>query len=84
MALKAAALEQLRDTATETLGTRGVAAVILSGIEKFQFAALMFYWSKVSSSIEWIQKCLQVKETTFYKALNQVGTLTDVIGNRKN
>lgn len=36
------------------------------------------------SSIGWNQKCLQAKETTFPKASNQVGTLTEVINNCKN
>jgi hypothetical protein len=39
-----AALEQLHDTLTEKLDTREYAALILSGIEKFQFVALLFFW----------------------------------------
>jgi hypothetical protein len=36
------------------------------------------------SSIDWIQKFLQAKETTFHQASNKVGTLTDLINNWKN
>jgi hypothetical protein len=61
-----AALEQLCDTLTETLDTREDAALILNGIEKFEFLALLF-WSEVLSSIDRIQKCLQAKETTYIK-----------------
>jgi hypothetical protein len=38
-----AALEQLYDALTETLHTREGAAVILNGIEKFVFIALLFF-----------------------------------------
>jgi hypothetical protein len=71
-------LGQLCDIPTETLED---ATVILSGIEKFKFVALLFFWSEVLSSIDWIQKYLQAKETTFYQALNQLGTLIDLIDN---
>jgi hypothetical protein len=71
-----AALEQLCDTLTETLDTREDAALILNGIEKFEFVALLFFWSEVLSSIDRIQKCLQAKETNFHQALNQMVTLT--------
>jgi hypothetical protein len=57
----------------KTLDTHEDAALILNGIEKFEFVALQF-WSEVVSSIDWIQKCLQAKETTFHQALNQLGT----------
>jgi hypothetical protein len=79
-----AALEQLCDTLTEMLDTCEDAALILNGIEKFEFVALLFFWSEVLSSIDWIQKCLQAKETTFHQALNQLGTLIDLINNWKN
>jgi hypothetical protein len=38
-----AALEQLCDTLTETLDKREDAALILNGIEKFEFVALLFF-----------------------------------------
>jgi hypothetical protein len=79
-----AALEQLCDTLTETFDIREDAALILNGIEKFEFVALQFFWSEVLSSIDRIQKCLQTKETAFHQALNQLGTLIDLIDNRKN
>jgi hypothetical protein len=79
-----AALEQLCDTLTEMLDTREVAALILNGIEKFEFVALLFFWSEVLHSIDRIQKCPQAKETTFHQALNQLGTLIDLIDNWKN
>jgi hypothetical protein len=53
-----AALEQLCDTLTEKLDTREYAALILNGIEKFEFVVLLFFWSDVLSSIDRIQKCL--------------------------
>jgi hypothetical protein len=79
-----AALEQLCDTLTETLDTREYAALILNGIKKFEIVALLFFWSEVLSSIDGIQKCLQAKEKTFHQALNQLGTLIDLIDNWKN
>jgi hypothetical protein len=79
-----AALEQLYDTLTETFDIREDAALILNGIEKFEFVALQFFWSEVLSSIDRIQKCLQTRETTFHQALNQLGTLIDLINNWKN
>jgi hypothetical protein len=60
------ALEQLCDILTKTLDTREDAALILNGIEKFEFVALLFFWSEILSSIARIQKCLQAKETTFH------------------
>jgi hypothetical protein len=62
-----AAFGQLRDTA---MGTRQAAALIVNGIKKFGFVALLFFWSEFLSSIHRVQKCLQAKETTFYQALN--------------
>jgi hypothetical protein len=56
-----AALEQLCDALTETFDTREDAALILNGIEKFEFVALLFFWSEVLSSIDRIHKCLQAK-----------------------
>jgi hypothetical protein len=44
----------------------------------------LFFWSQVLSSIDRIQKYLQAKETTFHQALNQLGTLVDLIDNWKN
>jgi hypothetical protein len=79
-----ATLEQLCDTLTKTLDTCEDAALILNGIEKLEFVALLFFWSEVLSSIVRIQKCLQSKETTFHQALNQLGTLIDLIDNWKN
>jgi hypothetical protein len=79
-----AAFEQLCDTLTETLDTREDAALILNGIEKFEFVALLFFWSEILSSADQIQKCLQAKETTFHQALTQLGTLIDLIDNWKN
>jgi hypothetical protein len=76
-----AALEQMCDTMTETLDIHEDAALILNGIEKFEFVALLFFWSEVLSSIDWIQKCLHAKETTFHQQLNQLGTLIDQIDN---
>jgi hypothetical protein len=70
-----AALEQLCDTFIETLDTREDAALILNGIEKIEFVALLFLWLEVLSFIYRVQKCLQAKETAFHKALNQLGTL---------
>jgi hypothetical protein len=70
-----AALEQLCDILTETLDTRENVALILNGIEKFEFVALLFLWSEVLSSVVRIQKCLLGKGTKFYQALNQLGTL---------
>jgi hypothetical protein len=64
------ALQQLCDTLTKTLDTREDAALILNGIEKSEFVALLFFWSEVISSIDRIQKCLQAGETTFNQALN--------------
>jgi hypothetical protein len=78
------ALEQLCDTLTETIDTREDAVLIVNGIEKFEFVALLFFWSEVLSSVDGIQKCLQAKETTFHQALNQMGTLIDLIDNWKN
>jgi hypothetical protein len=46
------ALEELCDTLTEMLDTREDAALILDGIEKFEFVALLFFWSEVLSSID--------------------------------
>jgi alpha-ketoglutarate-dependent taurine dioxygenase len=40
-----AALEQLYDTLTEKLDTREDAALILNGIENFEFVALLFFLS---------------------------------------
>jgi hypothetical protein len=79
-----AALEQLCDTLTKMLDTREDAALLLNGIEKFEFVALLFFWPEVFSSIDRIKKCLQAKETTFHQALNQLGTLIDLIDNWKN
>jgi hypothetical protein len=69
---------------TETLDAHEDAAIIPSGIKKFEFAAFLFFWSEVLLSIDRIQKCLQAKETDFYQALNQLGTLIDLIHNSKN
>jgi hypothetical protein len=44
---------------------------------------LLFIWSEVLSSIDRIQKCLQSIQTTFYQALNQLGTLNDLTVNWK-
>jgi hypothetical protein len=74
-----AALEQLRDTATETFDSREDAVAILKGIEKLESVALLLFWSEVFSSIDRIYKVLKAKQTTFYQALNQLGTLTDQI-----
>jgi hypothetical protein len=54
-----AALEQLCDTLTERLDTCEDATLILNDIEKFEFVALLFFWSEVLSSIDRIQKFLQ-------------------------
>jgi hypothetical protein len=80
----AAFVSQLCDALTETLDTCEDAALILTGIEKFEFVALLFFWSDVLSSIDRIRKCLLAKETTFQQTLNQLGTLTDLIDNWKN
>jgi hypothetical protein len=47
-------------------GTREDETVIVSGIEKFEFATLLFFWQEVLFSINRIHECLQNKETTFY------------------
>jgi hypothetical protein len=65
-----AALEQLYDTLTEKLDTLEDAALFLNGIKKFEFVALLIFWSEVLSSIDRIQKCLWAKETTFHQTLN--------------
>jgi hypothetical protein len=39
-----AALERLCDTLTETLDTREIAVLILNGVKKFEFVALLFFW----------------------------------------
>jgi hypothetical protein len=70
-----AALEQLHNAPAGTLDAYENAALILNGTQKFRFVGLLF-WSEVLSSVDWIQKFLQSKETTFYQALNQLGTLT--------
>jgi hypothetical protein len=72
-----AALEQLCDTLTKMLDTCQDVALILNGIKKFEFVALLFFWSEVLSSIDQIQKCLQAKETTFHQSPNPLGTLID-------
>jgi hypothetical protein len=76
-------LEQLCDAATETSDTREDAAVIVSGTEKSEFVALLFFWSEVLSSTDRIQKCLQAKETTFF-ALHLLENLIDLIDKLKN
>jgi hypothetical protein len=53
-------------------------------LKKFEFVALLYFWSEVLSSFDWIQKCLQAKATTFHQALNQLRTLIDLINNWKN
>jgi hypothetical protein len=60
-----AAPEQLRDTLTETLDTREVAALIHNNSEKFEFVALLFFWSEVLSSIDRIQKLFRLKKQLF-------------------
>jgi hypothetical protein len=62
-----AALEQLCDTLTETLDTREDAALILNGIEKFEFVALLFSWSEVLSSFDRIQNVFRLKKQLFIK-----------------
>jgi hypothetical protein len=52
-----AALEQLCDTLTERLDTREYAALILNDIGKFEFVALLFFWTEVLSFIDRIQIC---------------------------
>jgi hypothetical protein len=76
-----AKLEQLCETLTEKLDTREYAALILIGIENFEFVALLFFGSEVLSSIDRIKKCLQAKETTFLQTLDQLGTSIDPIDN---
>jgi hypothetical protein len=60
-----AALEQLCDTLTETLDTHEDAALILNGIEKIKFVALLFLWSKVLSCIDRIQNVFRLKKQLF-------------------
>jgi hypothetical protein len=72
-----AALEKLCDTPTEMFDTHEDAALILNGSEKFEFVALLFFWSVVLSSIDRIQK-YQAEETTCYEVLSQLGTSTDL------
>ncbi|XP_065654553.1 uncharacterized protein LOC136081183 [Hydra vulgaris] len=74
-----AALEMLRDFSKETLDSRGDAGLILSAIQRFDFVALLYFWSEILPSIDRIQKCLQSKEITFNQALIQLGVLTDKI-----
>jgi hypothetical protein len=52
---------------TKTLDTREDAAVILSGIEKIKFIALLFLWSEVLSCIDRIQTVFRLKKQLFIK-----------------
>jgi hypothetical protein len=67
------------DTPTEKLDTREDAVLIVNDNEKFEFVALLFFWSEVLSSINRIQTCLQAEETTFTSNGN-----FGLIDNRKN
>jgi len=78
-----AAIEQLRDTPSETLAICKGAALILRGTENFEFVDLLFFWSERISSVFLYSKCLQAKETISYQALNQVWTMTALMKNRK-
>jgi hypothetical protein len=62
-----AALEQLCDTLIETLDTREDAALILNGIEKIEFVALLFLWLEVLSCIDQIQNVFRLKKQLFIK-----------------
>jgi hypothetical protein len=53
-----AALEELRDIATEALDTRQDATVIVNGADKFEFVTLLFFWSEILSSIDRIERCV--------------------------
>jgi hypothetical protein len=57
-----AVLEQLRITPTEMPDTNEDVALILNGIQKFEFVALLLIRAQVLSSLDWIQKYLQVKK----------------------
>ena len=46
-----AAIEQLRDTPSETLAICKGAALILRGTENFEFVDLLFFWSERISSL---------------------------------
>jgi hypothetical protein len=70
-----AALQQLRDTPTELCDTHESPAVIVTGTEKFEFVALLSFWSEVLFPVEWIPGCLHGKEVASQQTLNQFGTL---------
>lgn len=60
-----AALEQVHGILAEMLHTQEDASTILNGTERYEFIALLLFWSEVLSSIDQIRKFLQTKETTF-------------------
>jgi hypothetical protein len=57
-----AALKHLCDTLTETLDTREDAALIIDGIEKIEFVALLFLQSEVLSCIDRIQNVFRLRK----------------------
>jgi hypothetical protein len=59
------------------------ADINLSSVENFKFIYLLSFWLEIFSSFDLIQKYPQAKGTVFHQALNQLGTLTDLISNWK-
>jgi hypothetical protein len=72
-------LEKVRGTASEARGF----GTISHWHRKVRICSRAVLRVRSLSSTDRIQKCLQSKET-FYQALNQLGTLTDLIDNRKS
>ncbi|XP_065653032.1 uncharacterized protein LOC136080343 [Hydra vulgaris] len=68
-----AALEMLRDASGETFDSRGDAELILSAIRRFEFVALLYFWSEILPSINRIQKRAKLQEKMDF---SPIGLLT--------
>lgn len=76
-----ACLEKLRDTPSETVETREDAAILINGLETFDFICLLYFWAEILPAINHSQKVLQIEGVSFHSALLLLQTLEDQLGN---